>query len=267
MNSKQRQILKEIKNCSIKLGHSPRKREIHNLAQKCYKYFGSFNRVKKLANLEIVNVRKTNFPKNAFKIDRNLAFISAFLTADGHVYKDLKGFYFSSNNLNILKKIEGIIKNKFGIKGLYREGNGYGISYKFLVFNKPITLFLVRLGIPPGDKMTTPFDVPECIKNNKKLSKEYLKILFYCEGGKSKQSKNTEKIKINFNKSERLLEDGLKFMNSLKKLLKEFNIETTNIWVSEGNKRKRDGEITKQINFHIKSNSVNRFINEIGWLK
>ena len=72
MNSKQKQILKELKRYAIKLGHSPKKREILSLAQRCYKHFGSFNKAKKLANLDIVNVRKINFPKNAFKIDKNL---------------------------------------------------------------------------------------------------------------------------------------------------------------------------------------------------
>ena len=55
-------------------------------------------------------------------------------------------------------------------------------------------------------------------------------------------------------------------MNSLRKMLKTFNIETTNIWVGKGNVRK-DREITKQINFKVKSSGVNKFINEIGWLK
>jgi len=267
MDSKQKQILIELKKCNIELGHSPKKREILKLAQKCYKHFGSFNKAKKLANLDIVNVRKTSFPKNAFKIDKDLAFISAFLTADGHIYKDLKGFYFSSRDLKILKQIEKKIKNKFELKGLYREGNGHGVSYKFLVFNKPIALFLVKLGIPPGDKMLVPFDVPKWIKKDKELSREYLKILFYCEGSKSYHSKNTEAIRINFNKTEDLLKDAERFMKSIKNLLKKFGIETTNIWISQGNRRIKDNKLTKQIRFGIKANSFNKFINEIGWLK
>jgi hypothetical protein len=267
MNKIQGGIVNELKEKAKMLGHSPKRREVESLARKCYRYFDSFNEAKKKAGLSIVNVRITLFPKNSFKIDKELARIAAHLTGDGHIYKDLKGLQFYSKNREVLKELEKIIYKKFELRGKYGEGNGYGKCFRYTVFNSKLTKFLNELSIPAGDKMVTPFDVPDWIKNNKELSKEYLKILFYCEGSKYKQSKNTEKIKINFNKTEELLEDGLKFMNSLKELLSDLNIETTNIWVSKGNKRKRDGKITKRINFHIRSNSNNTFINEIGWIK
>lgn len=267
MNKIQKGIIQELKQEADRLSHSPRMREIPKLAHRCYKYFGSFNKAKKKAGLKIVNVRITNFPKKAFKLDKDLTTIIAYLTADGHLYKDLKGFHLYSNNKLILKQLEEIIYKKFGLKGIYGEGSGYGKCFRYKVFNKPVILFLRDKGTPAGDKMLTPFDVPEWIQDNKRFSKEYLKILFYCEGSKYRQSKNTERIKINFNKAEKLLEDGISFINSLKKLLKNHGIETTNIWISKGNIRKKDGETTKQINFHIKSNSNNKFIKEIGWLK
>ncbi len=266
MNNTQKEIIRELKNISKKIGHSPRKREVPKLASKCYQHFRSFNLAKKTAGLEIVNVRISSFPQNAFKLDKDLVTIIAYLTADGHLYKDLKGFYFCSKDKKSLKKLSNIIYNKFGLSGKYVSGTGHGESYKYLVFNKSVTLFLKNKGAPAGNKMFVPFDVPEWIKKNKEFVKEYLKIIFYCEGSKYKQSKNTERIKINFNKSKRLLKDGLKFMESLKDLLSGFEIETTNIWASESNKRK-DGEMTNQINFQIKSKSNNTFINKIGWIK
>jgi hypothetical protein len=267
MNKIQKEIIKELKEEFDRIGHSPKRREIPELAWRCYRYFNSFNEAKRKAGLSIVNVRIIDFPKNAFKLDKNLVTIIAYLTADGHLYKDLKGFHLYSSNKEILKKLEKIIYKKFRLKGIYGEGNGYGKCYRYKIFNKPVTLFLRDKGAPIGDKMLTPFDIPEWIKNNKEFAKEYLRILFYCEGSKYKHSKNTEKIKINFNKSEKLLNDGINFMNSLKDLLRKFDIETTNIWVMKGNIRKKDDKITKTIVFNIKSNSVNRFINKIGWLK
>jgi hypothetical protein len=189
------------------------------------------------------------------------------LTADGHLYKDLKGFHFYSNNKPTLIKLENIVYKKFGLKGIYGEGSGYGKCFRYKVFNKKVTLFLKNKGVPVGDKMITPFDVPKWIKCNKKFSKEYLKIIFYCEGSKSKHSKNTYEIRINFNKSEKFLNNGIKFMDSLKEMLKKFNIETTSIWIRDGNIRKKDREITKVMIFKVKSSDVNKFINEIGWLK
>lgn len=267
MNDKQKQVIVELKHSYKKLGHSPTRREVSSLAKKCYKHFYSFNKAKEMAGLEIKNKRIISFPERAFNLDKDLVTLIVYLTADGHLYKDLKGFYFSSKDKKFLEYLAKIVHRKFGLRGKYVKGNGYGESYKYLVFNKPVTLFLKNKGIPAGDKMLTPFNVPKWIKNNKKFSKQYLKILFYCEGSKYKQSKNTEAIKINFNKSEKLLKNALNFMNSIKKMLDISNIKTTNIWICEGNVRKKDGEKTKLIVFKIKSDNVNTFIKEIGWLK
>ena len=83
----------------------------------------------------------------------------------------------------------------------------------------------------------------------------------------SKKPSLTEAIKINLNKSEELLPDGLKFMDSLKFLLKKFNIETTKTWICRGNKRKRDGKITKLMAFKVRAQDVDKFIKEIRWYK
>jgi len=267
MNNIQKNILNELRKESQKLGYSPRRREIPKLAHQCYRHFNSFNKAKKKAGLELTHHRVVDFPKKAFKLDKDLAILIAYLTADGHLYKDLKGFHFYSNDLKMLKELEKIINNKFGLKGIYGKGSGYGTCFRYKVFNKIVTLFLRDTGVPAGDKMLISFDVPKWIKKNKEFSKEYLKIIFYCEGSKYKHSKNTEAIRINFNKSEKLLDDCVHFMNSLKEMLKTFKIETTNIWIMEGNLRKRDGERTKMVAFKIKSVDINKFINKIGWLK
>lgn len=267
MNNDQKEILIELKKYSQKIGHSPTRREIPSLAKKCYKYFNSFNRAKELVGLEIKNKQIISFPKRAFEVDNVLVTIIAYLTADGHLYKDMKGFYFSSKDKDFLEYLSKIVHRKFGLNGKYVKGNGHGKSYKYLVFNKIVTLFLNNNGAPPGDKVLTPFDVPKWIKNNLEFVRQYLKIIFYCEGSRYKQSKNTQVIKINFNKAENLLNDGANFMNSLKEMLNKFDVETTNSWITKGNERKKDNNITKTIVFHIKSNSVNKFINNIGWLK
>ena len=115
--------------------------------------------------------------------------------------------------------------------------------------------------------MLISFDVPKWIKNDKEFSREYLKIAYFCEGCKYQHSKNRESIQINLNKSEELLQDGLTFMNSLRNLLKRFDIETTKVWLTEGNKRKKDEKITKTMKFKIKAKDINKFIKEIGRYK
>lgn len=201
-------------------------------------------------------------------LDKDLAKITAFLTCDGHLYKNLRGFIFFSKDIKTLKELEKLVNKKFKLKGKYKKNKtSFGKSNSYWIFNSNTTKMLNKLGVPAGDKMLTKFDVPDWIRNNKELSREYLKTCFYCEGSKFKKSKNTKTIRINMHKSEELLKDGIKFMNSLKNMLKKFNIETTKIWTGEGNIRNKDSKITNYMKFNIKANSINKFIKEIGWIK
>ncbi len=262
------QIIKELRKIAKYLKKSPGRREIpYPLYKECIKQFKYFNKAKQIAGLKI-HRKNVPIPKKAYKLDKDLAKIAAYLTTDGHIYKNLRAFIFFSKDINKLKELENLVYKKFKLKGKYRiTKTGFGDGKSYWIFNTKATKLLNNLGVPAGDKMLIKFDVPNWIKNNKQLSREYLKTCFYCEGSKYKVSKNSEAIKINFNKSEELLNDGLKFMDSLKELLKIFNIETTKTWICKGNLRKKDNKITKLMAFKIKANHNNKFIKEIGWIK
>lgn len=268
MNQLQKEVVNDLKEVSSDLGYSPGRREVPPLLnRKACNYFGSFNKAKDLAGLNITKRKCDPLPKRAYVKDRELVKLVSFLTCDGHLYKDLKGLSLYSNNNHILKKYENSIKKKFDIGGFYGLTGGFGYCESYNVFNVNICKFLDSIGVPKGDKMITSFDVPNWIKKNREFSRTYLKIAFLCEGCKYKASKNTERIQINLNKSEDLLNDGLKFMNSLRYMLKQFGINTTKIRVSKGNVRKKDGKITKCMRFEIRANTTNKFIKEIGWYK
>ena len=53
----------------------------------------------------------------------------------------------------------------------------------------------------------------------------------------------------------------------MKRMLKDFNIPTSKIYIGKGNKREKDGKITKLLRFNIKPASTDKFIKEINWLK
>lgn len=259
--------LKQLKYISKSLGKSLGRRDISwKLYLQCVKSFGSFNNAKEKAGLKFRRRDYNPLTKISYRLDKDLVRIVSFLTCDGHLYKDLSGLLLISKNKIILEEFEKIIIRKLNFIGKYRYGMGYYKDcYNYQVFNTKICKFLYSIGVPKGDKMLVKFDIPNWIKNNKQFAKEYLKIAFFCEGCKYNRG-NKEEIQINLNKWEELLKDGLNFMNSLKELLSLFNIETTKTWITKGNIRK-DEKITKTMRFKIKTNSVNRFINEIGWLK
>lgn len=268
MNEKQKEIIKELKKAAEKLGHSPTRRDMPQLAWKCYNHFASFNKAKQIANLEIRNVRITKFPKRAFIIDKDLARIASYLTFDGHIYKNLKGMFYSSKNIKDIKDFEKIILQKFKIKGKIKlnSAGSHHQTHKFYVFNKIIATKLLNKGVPKGDKSTQAFYVPHWIKNNKEFSREYLKIVYLCEGS-MKENRKHPRIQINTGKCEELLSSGIKFMNELRQMLSKFGIRTTECSVYGTRVRKRDNKVCRDIRFRILTSDSDKFIKEIGWFK
>lgn len=268
MNKQQKELIQELIFFYKKLGHSPKRRDVPKLAWKCYKHFGSFNKAKKKAGLKMVNVRIIDFPNGTFELDKNLARIASYLMFDGHLYKDLKGLMYSSKNINDLKEFEKVFKRKFGnlreIYHLNSSGNKKQ-THKIYFFNKIISTKLFKLGIPKGDKTITEYLIPKWIIDNKEFSKEFVKIAYLCEGSMKENRKNP-RITISINKSENLLDSGLKFMEQMKKILDYHGIKTTNVGVYNAKPRK-DGVKVKMLRFRVITKYNNKFIKEIGWLK
>ena len=267
---KKDEIILELKKISRELGKSPGRREIPSMLNRfCVNEFGSLNNAKIKARLSIAKRKCDPLPKSAYKLDKRLVRIVSYLTFDGHLYGTLKGFHFSSNHKKDLEILREDVRRKFGVDVFtINKGGMTGKCYRYWYFNTNISKLLHSLGTPCGDKMITKFDVPGWIKKDKELGLEYLRMAFLCEGTKYKVSKNTERIQINLNKSEEFLEDGLKFMDSLKVLLKKFGIKTTSVKILQGNiNRKKDGRTTRLLRFRILAESTDTFIKQIGWLK
>lgn len=263
------ELLKKLKESAKKLGHSPKRREIPNLAMKCYKIFGSFNKAKRLAGLDIRNVRSTTFPKNAFKLDKDMARIASYLTFDGHLYKDLKGFLYSSKNKKDLEDFEIIINRKFSLPARYHlnSAGSHKQTHVIYFFNKIVCEYLFKIGIPKGSKVIQKFGVPKWIVDSKEFSREYLKIAYLCEGSIEKEKGRNPRIAINTAKCEEILDSSISFMNTLRIMLKKFEINSTDCHIVGRRIRKRDNKISRDIRFRIKTDDNNKFISEIGWLK
>lgn len=268
MQDKQ-EIKNELRVVAKNLGRSPKRRDVPNLAAKCYKIFGSFNKAKSEAGLRIVNVRITTFPKNAFKLDKDLASIVSYVTFDGHLYQSLKGFYYSSKRIEDLKKFEEIVDRKFGLPARYHLFSTGSRKQTHLVyfFNKKVCRHLFDAGAPKGDKVVQKFSVPRWIFNSKEFSREYLKIAYLCEGSIIKEKGRTSRISINTAKCIGLMDSGIKFMNTLREMLEKFNIRSHKCHLVGERIRKRDGKITRDVRFRVKIKDNDRFISEIGWLK
>jgi hypothetical protein len=273
VNATQNKLIEDLRLSSIRLGHSPQRREVPYLALKCYKHFGSFNIAKTKAGLEIKNVRFDKFPKNAFRQDKDLAAIISYITFDGHLYKTFKGLYYSSKNVEDLKRFEEVMTRKFGLQAHYKLFNSgsYKQTHMIYFFNKKICEFLFRKGLPKGDKAIQRFDVPMWIVNSREFSREfsreYLKIAYLCEGSIKEEKEREPRITFTQAKHFDVLDSGLNFMSTLKEMLTQFKIESGEIYVSAPRVRKKDNKFMNDLRFRIKVKDNNRFISEIGWFK
>lgn len=271
INDHQKELIEKLIQTSKELGHSPKRREVPKLAFQCYRYFSSFNEAKKQAGLSTVNTRILDFTKEAFQLDKNIASIASYLTFDGHLYKDLKGFMYCSSHLEDLKEFENLVKRKFGnnlreIYHLNSGGSGKRKTHKIYFFNKKISAWLFECGVPKGNKVLQSFNVPDWIISSKEFSREYLRIAFLCEGCFKEETGRTPRIQINLAKNEEIINSNLEFMENLKLMLRKFDINTTKSYVS-GRRIRKDGNITRDVRFRIDIEDNNKFIKEIGWFK
>lgn len=203
------------------------------------------------------------------KKDLDLVKICSYLFFDGHLYKDLKCFYLSSKNINDLKDFEKIIEKKFKLKGrFYFDDGGAGKdkTHKYRIFNKMICEELEKIGVPKGSKTITNYKIPSWILKNKKFAKEFLRVAYLCEGSMKENDRRNPRISISMHKADFLLKNGLRFMKDLKLILKDNGIETTDIGIYDG-KRRKDNVNVKHLRFRIVTKDNNKFIKEIGWFK
>ena len=200
------------------------------------------------------------------KRDLDLVRIVSFIFFDGHLYKDLTGFYFSSKNINVLKELDKIVQRKLQIKGrFYYDDGGAGKTktHKYRVFSRNICFELYDLGVPKGDKTITKFLIPEWILKNKRFSREFVRVAYFCEGSMKEKRKNP-RIRFNINKAEILLKNGIRFIEQIRKILKDNKIETTEIGIYNAKTRKKDNVVVKELRFRIITRYNNRFIKLIN---
>ncbi|OIO26303.1 hypothetical protein AUJ14_02205 [Candidatus Micrarchaeota archaeon CG1_02_55_22] len=198
--------------------------------------------------------------------DADLAKLVSYVTFDGHLCKMLSYFYLSSSNPAALEDFRKIVEKKFGLTPRYEAGMGFGKSTKCKFSNSAAARFLHAAGAPKGDKMLTPFRVPEWIKNDREYSRVYLSVAFQCEGYVHKNNLfDSFYVGFQLNKAEELLGDGLAFIDELKSLLNDRGILTSRTTVRFGNLRNRDGKTTRKMTFTVRARSCAAFHDNIGF--
>jgi len=169
-----------------------------------------------------------------------LAEIVAALLTDGHIDwyisdghpRPRRILLYSDNKLEC-KWFVKICKELFGIEGSiqkYTSETGYSkkSSYKTIINNATLARILILTGVPAGNKTKVGYLIPHWIINGtQEIKRNFLKILFNCDGCKPYKRKNTWAIHYSLSISKPKLKMALLFFSQLRKLLAEFGIKTS----------------------------------------
>jgi len=175
------------------------------------------------------------------------------------------------NDLEILGVKSSILKRKRKHKLI----NSYDKEYAFEVMEyelrtpKSFALFLGALGYPLGKKTAKEFLLPRWFKDLRLWQKRLFLAGFLGAGLSTPKifrdhEFNFYTLILNINKNKDLVKNGFQFLREIKKLLQEFDVETTEIKIMKelGLKEKTVG-----LRLQIKSNIENltRFFEKIGF--
>lgn len=170
-------IIKELMNVRERLRHSPSSREVKgSFIQVCSIYFGSFNKAKKAAGLEINKIKYNKVKKSAYRLTEDLAYILGVVEGDGNVFVKMsshgtiakitlkvKDLDFALHFKKILEKWSGIKSSLYNLERINQIAvNLYSIEVAKIIKN---------------------FKIKDIIKSNRNIKYKFLKGLFDSDGG------------------------------------------------------------------------------------
>jgi len=171
--------------------------------------------------LQIKRMNGTPFPiKLPLNVDVIVANLVGHLFGDGHIDASGRVSYVNKNK-KLIKNFQSKMKQKFNVNPATIRNKGKDDNSVEIRYCSPIGDLFLILGCIMGRKIQKKFDVPNWImKSNKEIKSAYLRALFDDESTVSKG----KSIRISLSKTNS--ENGLLFFDSLKKILKDLEIET-----------------------------------------
>jgi len=141
---------------------------------------------------------------------------------DGHISKE-GCFEYTNGDFNLHKEVLCIISKLFG----HYKYSEYKHKVKRRRFNVIVGEILHFAGVPKGNKIVQSFSTPRWILNgSKEIKKSFIRALFDDEGTVKVSG---HEILIKFSKNEKYIDSLQKFMEQIKQLLEDLDIEVTSI--------------------------------------
>lgn len=211
-----------------------------------------------------------------------IARIIGFLHGDGFLCDSLLSFGFSSNDLQMLKRLKKDTEKELKVKGKIekkiergeivtihgKESRATKPTYHLEFNSKAVCSLLYKLGVPKGRKIYQEYTVPKWIMTgNKKIKLAFLQGLFDSELSNSPVSTykghkdNISNMKMELGKKETLQTNLRYYLEQIKELLRDFNVES-----KVSNLREyREGRISLTLNISNRLKNLYRFIENIGF--
>lgn len=203
------------------------------------------------------------------KTDAKIAGIIADIIGDGHLQGDPKWrIDYTSKQISELKRFENEIFSLYGIKGRIRNctTNKRGKTFNIAINCAPIARIFFLLGTPAGQKVLTPFHLPQWIKNDKECFSRFAQRLFTCEGSVAhEKNRKTPQIRMSMWKEERLVDQGEQFFFEIEEALKNYFQINCSIRKTSLKNIRKDGIITHEIRMYILGDSVKKFSKVVGF--
>lgn len=234
----------------------------------------SLNCVKKIIELDLLPLT----PKN--KKFGLIVKLFAYILTDGNINQSLRNIIICGEleDLRFLSKeiFNSFPTERFSIvskntKGILEGRTIKGVSHYLQINSVALGRLLYALGAPKGDKVKQIMNLPKWIFNlDDDLKKVFLGILWSTEGSKpirTARGKYVGGYNLYFTmaKDIRLIKHHIKFLNQIGLLFKELSIETTKVKLGTNRTKRKDGIISQNCYFYIRSNHKNfiRFYEEI----
>ncbi|WP_148882050.1 RtcB family protein [Thermococcus aciditolerans] len=174
--------------------------------------------------------------------------------------KDLE-FYFNIKASRVYKRTR-----KENVRTAWGEFETTGTEYSIKVTSKAFSKLLIKLGAPTGKKTDVDFDVPEWVKNTPKwIKRNFLAGLFGADGSKPRLMSSYHKytpnsISLTAVKTKELEESLVKFLNSIKELLAEFEVTSHVRKVKE-----YDNRVMYRLVIYSNTREIYNFLSRIGY--
>jgi len=197
-----------------------------------------------------------------------LARIVGTINGDGHLQletgKGLVSFY--SKNMYEIGDIKKLFMSLFDLKGITYENYKNSERHRLYYTGRPIALFLLEAGVVRGNKTNMEYLTPEWILNgNKEVRSSYLRGLYNTEGSVV-NSRGRWQITLNQSKNEKLRENGLRYFNQIRTLLKRFGMHPSPVIVCMGKRKPRkDGSKTLIFKIDLELKDFKKFYTHVGF--